>query len=1528
MAPLKDIDGTYILDQSVSSDSKYYLDLAAIGIDETDSKQVEDYKNMLFDYFITGDKSTTYKDNGSNPEEYSENNTSNQVYAKFLYDLSGGNNPGINNCASEYITGYLEMQHVAIDENGLFIKLNATTYGANIREICHDYVKANRGKIINSDCWKENRLADPYTVTNSYENWEIHKAVFNDLVLCDGEITANDVLTSDIVTQLSACQEVYSGTNKDYSLLEKLVQCGDLVLLGNECPAEQAFKSVESFCKTLNLSKSYLRLPVITNKLGGGIRVKRLLTYDSGIGGNADEAVLFGKEYTYQLEDGSSSGVAANEPDAIREENGTVQLINVAENEGNILQNSLLFGLDKRQVDGLIGESILPAASIGYSRVVVKDIYDGKGNPGFTEYKFNTAYDYPLKSRITSIKMEDYNPNLPITYEDFLHVSVSYNLLSYLLGSEEGGLAYSLVDVFTLAPSSQDLIDWVTNGDGPIKQLKDNVNTISTGLTDLKNNITDEEQKELADDAYTAIDDIKTFINNCLSLIEDLLDIVIDIFTFNWDEVKDDLTALVNDLSNLISDSLIAIKNLVDAARQDISYQSYLKMWATQGYSIELNDMHGKPKSTNNYEGDYADINATENATLVSSTEYNYYDDSASLDYDGLLAGYENEHPGKTQEVVMESKAVKNILTQEVQSDGLFTNVLEAFINVDLGRISTITSEEALYTHVTNKITYNSAILKSVTSTADGIITEVYNDAFGLYNGSPIVVRSFDEFDGAEIDKTEIETNGLSSILFQKHNGTYENTTFPATYGYELMGPKSVNEGFCFGCSNDDIDISVSGLLPSSGSGDQYLTLSGNDISQVTDKINPGDLLAIKYSNKVGYFHVKDVDEETINLIAAVSTFNGSYINLEVYVLSSAMQNRLSENIGSLLTYGDCNSNSSEETSSTGIITGAVITEIGTTDLLDLILDPAASLVLIDPDLLTSTTLILPSIDELVNEALDVSSFIGTSVISSISQADMDVLMDNYYANLINTNATEISIYNLEFYSANSTNLDFSFSDFYNTLETYRLNNPDAFIASIENNYDYMPAQTAPDVVKILNQQLEDINTGEIQSVYYMPEGQSDSYHAMEIVNLDANHIALNLFNEDAEKSTLSLTKDGNFSIVNGGKSIAYKTDKISITITDADRMSGADGIGYAMNGSYTELNNCVIKASAIKLDDSWNLSDEQKQLYGIDLSNSNEYLSGEKGKYRLNSSWAYNADIIGGNKDEEGERIYLGAGAAETFYLFDWATPFSASGWKYASSVTDYSPHGEVLEEKNLLDIYSCAKYGYDHAIPYLVAKNASYNDVMFESFENNYSDNSIELLFEDGYELSLSGNSIVTSDIHSGKQSLLLGSSKSDSLDLKDFELSDQLLNNGMLIQLWLKTTDYGTTTITVEEKNDGFNPVSFSSVSRIGSWILYEATISDWGSLIESASFTPQLQFSSSSIVERFTIDDIRLQPANAEMACYVYDNSTLNLLTSFDSQHFGLFYQYNAEGKLIRKMAETTKGKRTISETHYNITGQSR
>lgn len=156
-------------------------------------------------------------------------------------------------------------------------------------------------------------------------------------------------------------------------------------------------------CKDVDWSNSYVRIPLPGNKRGGGLRVKRLLTFDPGIEG---DSALYGTEYRYEVYNQErreviSSGVATNEPAAMRDENSVVAYM--AKEERPEFEGKVISGRDRARNEGPIGETILPAASIGYSRVVAHPIHQGASTSGFAVTDFYTVRDFPFDARYPGI---------------------------------------------------------------------------------------------------------------------------------------------------------------------------------------------------------------------------------------------------------------------------------------------------------------------------------------------------------------------------------------------------------------------------------------------------------------------------------------------------------------------------------------------------------------------------------------------------------------------------------------------------------------------------------------------------------------------------------------------------------------------------------------------------------------------------------------------------------------------------------------------------------------------------------------------------------------------------------------------------------------------------------------------------------------------------------------------------------------------------------------------------------------------
>lgn len=151
------------------------------------------------------------------------------------------------------------------------------------------------------------------------------------------------------------------------------------------------------YCQELDFANSYVRIPLPVAKLGGGIRVKRMLSFDAG---TEQDTSIYGTEYIYtqfdsKRSDTISSGVAINEPAGIKDENPLFAPWITADRYPD-LASKIIFARDMDQYEGPLAPSLLPAASIGYARVTRRNIHTGESNPGFSVVSFYTAKDYPF----------------------------------------------------------------------------------------------------------------------------------------------------------------------------------------------------------------------------------------------------------------------------------------------------------------------------------------------------------------------------------------------------------------------------------------------------------------------------------------------------------------------------------------------------------------------------------------------------------------------------------------------------------------------------------------------------------------------------------------------------------------------------------------------------------------------------------------------------------------------------------------------------------------------------------------------------------------------------------------------------------------------------------------------------------------------------------------------------------------------------------------------------------------------------
>ena len=359
----------------------------------------------------------------------------------------------------------------------------------------------------------------------------------------------------------------------------------------------------------------------------------------------------------------------------------------------------------------------------------------------------------------------------------------------------------------------------------------------------------------------------------------------------------------------------------------------------------------------------------------------------------------------------------------------------------------------------------------------------------------------------------------------------------------------------------------------------------------------------------------------------------------------------------------------------------------------------------------------------------------------------------------------------------------------------------------------------------------------------------------------------------------------------------------------------------FCENAAETKSMPRVVVASAVTLADHWPYDHD---VYGAPQAGANVYESGERGKWRVEGSYQYRTAIVSGAYDEAGDRNYKDAGTF-TLNIFDYQnlSVNDPEEWLRGSIVTSYTPHGMAVEEKNILGIYSAAHFGYHQTVPLLTAQNTTWDQCYFESFEMLYGSNKVE----EGVVISASDRT--SSLAHSGKYSYELAGSST--LSLRPFTPSVQMIQDGYSLQVWVYDPDFGQNSITAT-LNSGLIalPLSMMWQARVGNWNLYEGKVvagGSWGGIIAGYSVTPILK-KAGGTTGPIQIDDVRYQPLAAQMNCYVYDPSTLKMICTFDDQHFGVYNQYNGEGRLVRKLIETERGMRTVQEANQHTPSQIR
>jgi hypothetical protein len=147
-----------------------------------------------------------------------------------------------------------------------------------------------------------------------------------------------------------------------------------------------------------------------------------------------------------------------------------------------------------------------------------------------------------------------------------------------------------------------------------------------------------------------------------------------------------------------------------------------------------------------------------------------------------------------------------------------------------------------------------------------------------------------------------------------------------------------------------------------------------------------------------------------------------------------------------------------------------------------------------------------------------------------------------------------------------------------------------------------------------------------------------------------------------------------------------------------------------------------VIQASAIEYSDEWSTYCDCFSKDGLNFTSSNPYILGSKGNWKPVRSYAYLAgrdqSYYNYNTNIQKDGIFT---SFNPFYKLNnnkWVT--DKSNWTFASEVTEFSPFGQEIENRDALGRYSAAQFGYKGLLPVAVAANSRYFQMGFNNFED----------------------------------------------------------------------------------------------------------------------------------------------------------------------------------------------------------------
>lgn len=229
---------------------------------------------------------------------------------------------------------------------------------------------------------------------------------------------------------------------------------------------------------------------------------------------------------------------------------------------------------------------------------------------------------------------------------------------------------------------------------------------------------------------------------------------------------------------------------------------------------------------------------------------------------------------------------------------------------------------------------------------------------------------------------------------------------------------------------------------------------------------------------------------------------------------------------------------------------------------------------------------------------------------------------------------------------------------------------------------------------------------------------------------------------EVVNKAGLPITANSEIKVIRSGKRNTMITDMATITT-----------LTNPINSLTTNIYQNVIQAGAVEFSNKRQTYCDCITSSGSPIpSTTNPYILGTKGNWRPLKSYTHLTNRSQSNYNTNTNIRKDGMFTSYSpYYKFSGGTwQMDAKDWTYVSEVTVFNPYGEELENKDALNRYSSATFGYNQSMALSVAANAQYKEQGFDGFE----DYSYNPCLDDHFKFK--NTTLSSTESHTGKYSL----------------------------------------------------------------------------------------------------------------------------------------------------------------------------